>query len=130
MTHDINRSLLPKTRSFLGIRLNSNINKNTRTTNALSNGRNRIDKAAKKRGLTTVHEEIDGKDRIDLFYQDCFAGWSTNWRREVNWRPGSAWDLSGMPIGWKGSYRPGVCPVIDPDLSNDINFFDSGHCYY
>jgi hypothetical protein len=73
---DINHSLMAPSKSFFGRLLKSKADKVTSSGagNALSNAKTKVDKATKKRGLTSVHSEKNGKSYIDLYYQDWFAG--------------------------------------------------------
>ena len=73
---DINKSLTPKSRSFLGMRLKKAADHagSSGAGAAMMNARNKVDRAAKKRGLTSVHYEKNNKSYVDLFYQDWFAG--------------------------------------------------------
>ena len=73
---DINKSMAPQSKSFLGIQLKTKADKVTSAGagGALLKAKNKIDKAAKKRGLTSVHNERNGKTYIDLYYADWFAG--------------------------------------------------------
>jgi hypothetical protein len=74
---DINKSLVAKPKSFLGMSLKNVIDKETKSAGAdkvVANAKGKVDKAAKKRGLVSRHSENKGKSYIDLFYQDWFAG--------------------------------------------------------
>lgn len=72
---DINESLLPKSKSFLGLRFNNPAaGVKSPAGNALKHSKNKTAKAAKRRGLTPIQSEVNGKGRIDLYYQDWFAG--------------------------------------------------------
>lgn len=73
---DINKSLSPKSKSFLGLRLKKAVDhaKSTSAGTAMQHARGKVDAAARKRGLTTEHYEKNNKSYVDLFYQDWFAG--------------------------------------------------------
>jgi hypothetical protein len=73
---DINKSLEPKSKSFLGITLKNRVDHMTSSGagKALANASNKVNKTARKRGLRSVHSEHAGKSYIDLFYEDWFAG--------------------------------------------------------
>ncbi len=77
VTQDINNSLIPKQKSFLGVFVKNTVDKNTRSAHAASeigHFRKKVDKNMRKRGLTTIHTERLGKRYIELYYDDWFAG--------------------------------------------------------
>jgi len=68
----INSTLLPK-RSLLGINAESKIN-NIPAAKALTNAHKKIERVAKKSGLTPVQIHANGTDYIDFYYQSWFIG--------------------------------------------------------
>jgi hypothetical protein len=75
---DINKSLTPKSKSFLGMKLkeHTRIGRPSSGGGSVSfvRGRTKVDKAAKKRGLKCVYCQKDGTSYTDLYFQDWFAG--------------------------------------------------------
>ena len=73
---DINKNLAPKSKSFLGMRLNKVADHagSSDAGKSLLKAKNKVDKAARKRGLTAVQYEKNKKSYVDLFYDDWFAG--------------------------------------------------------
>lgn len=76
----VNKTLLPKSKSILGINVSNVASNYTKAAGtALDQARGKINRFYKKRGLTPVEGERDGKKYIDFYYQDWFVG-----RYEVN----------------------------------------------
>ena len=74
---EINSCLIPKQKSFFGMRLKSVADHQISiigADQALAQAKGKIDKAARKRGLKTVHNKFNGKSFVDLFYKEWFAG--------------------------------------------------------
>ena len=73
---DVNKSLTPKSKSFLGLRLKNNVDKvkGYGTGSAIANADKKIGKAARSRGLRHVSYEANGKSYINFYYEDWFAG--------------------------------------------------------
>ncbi len=105
VTQDINKSLLPKQKSYLGLFAKNTLDKNTSSIGAvksLAHAKKKVDKSMRKRGLTTVHMEKRGKRYIELYYEDWFAGMYE--AREKQNRAGKNKHLK----------------LHDPEISNDL----------
>lgn len=71
----INKTLLPKQKSFLGFVMSSSVaSHGVSAGNAILNAGNKLGRAFKSAGLTPVSYQRNGKSYIDLYYQDWFAG--------------------------------------------------------
>lgn len=71
---DINKTLKGKQKI---LQINAPVVANGKSNSAgrsFMRSQRKIDKAAKKSGLTTIPNERDGKNYVDLFYEDYFAG--------------------------------------------------------
>lgn len=73
---DINKSLHPKSRSFLGRVFKKAADHATSSDagTALMHAHNKVDKTIRKRGLTSVPYQKENKSYVDLYYKDWFAG--------------------------------------------------------
>ncbi len=74
---DVNSSLSTKHRSFFGKKIAGISKKQAKSITAekaFANAKGKVDRTAKKRGLTTEHYDKNGKSYIDFFYNDWFAG--------------------------------------------------------
>jgi len=73
---DVNKSLEPKPRSFLGMQFKKELStlQSTSAATALSNANNKIGRTARTRGLTPVQYKRGDKSYIDFYYEDWFVG--------------------------------------------------------
>lgn len=70
---EVNNTLLPRHRSFLGIDLGSKLN-NSPAGTAISNAKRKLNRSFAARGLTPVTVQLNGKTYINFYYEDWFVG--------------------------------------------------------
>jgi len=73
---EINSTMVPKPKKFLGIDLSKKINNGASAAalNAFNKVNKRTDRLMKAKGLTPVSYKRDGKQYTDIFYDDWFVG--------------------------------------------------------
>jgi len=110
----INKSLLPRPKTFLGINITNTLPAYAKAGNLIDAGNNKINKTAKAKGLTAVTGNKADKSFIDLYFHDWYVG---RYEMEKNI------SLSKQVSQQENSYKNNLPSFASNDLTNHPSLF-------